>query len=413
VSDASRAAAPALIALANARLPSQRAQSLQVVQVAASFARAGAPRGLDVELWHARRHPTPALPPGVDLFDYYAVERGPRPVVRAIACLDWIDRVPTRLQFGPARLQEWSFSRSAAAQIARAAPRATVLSRELEAARLLALRRGPARHFAGRVYWEVHRVPAGRLRLAWLAETLPHLAGVVAISGGVKEDLLALGADPARLCVEHDGFEASRFRDMPERATARARLGIAADAPLVVYTGSLLPWKGVDILVEAARALPGIQFVIAGGPDAQARRIADLARGLVHVRIDGFVEPSRVVDYLVAADVGVVPNRSTPAISARYTSPLKVFEAMAAGLPLVASNLPSLRDVLTHGVDGWLVAPDDPGALAEGLRHLFAAGDLRGRLAAATRARAPAHTWDARAARLLRFMGLEPEVGLP
>jgi len=107
---------------------------------------------------------------------------------------------------------------------------------------------------------------------------------------------------------------------------------------------------------------------------------------------------------LRAADLGVVPNRSQPAISARYTSPLKVFEAMAVGLPLVASDLPSLRELLADGVDALLVAPDDPAALAAGIRRLLEDPALRQRLGARMLARAPEHTWDARARRLVAWM---------
>jgi glycosyltransferase involved in cell wall biosynthesis len=108
--------------------------------------------------------------------------------------------------------------------------------------------------------------------------------------------------------------------------------------------------------------------------------------------------------YLAAADVGVVPNRSRPPISARYTSPLKVFEAMAASLPLVASDLPSLRELLTHGEDAWLVQPDDAGTLAEGLRRILADDALRAGLARRLGERAARHTWDARSARLMGWM---------
>jgi hypothetical protein len=99
-----------------------------------------------------------------------------------------------------------------------------------------------------------------------------------------------------------------------------------------------------------------------------------------------------------------VPNRSKPAISAKYTSPLKVFEAMAVGLALVASDLPSLRELLHHGEDAWLVKPDDPAALAEGIRALVADPALRARLGRTLGARAAEHSWDARAARILAWI---------
>jgi glycosyltransferase involved in cell wall biosynthesis len=188
------------------------------------------------------------------------------------------------------------------------------------------------------------------------------------------------------------------------RAEARRELGLADGRAVVVYTGGLLEWKGVDLLVEAARELGEVQVVIAGGMDADAARLRRAARGVANVRIDGFQPPQRVALYLAAADVGVVPNRSRPPISARYTSPLKVFEAMAASLPLVASDLPSLRELLTHGEDAWLVQPDDAGTLAEGLRRILADDALRAGLARRLGERAARHTWDARSARLMGWM---------
>lgn len=385
---------PELVLLANARMPSKRAQSMQVAHMAAGFARAGA----RTTLMHARRHETPALPAGQDLFDFYAVPAGARPAIEAVPCVDWIDRTPTRLQFAPARMQELSFARNAAKSVRRAHPDAVVYSREIEAARLLAGER--------RTFLEIHRVPGGRLRRRWLLQTAPACGGLVAISGGVRDDLVAAGIDPARVCVEHDAVDAERFADLPSRATARAELGLepADGRPLVVYTGGLLEWKGVDLLVDAARRLPEVAFVIAGGMERDVARIRAHADGLSNVRVDGFQPPGKVPLYLAAGDIGVVPNRSTPAISARYTSPLKVFESLAAGLPMVASDLPSMREILVDGEDAALVAPDSAEALADGIADLAADEARREAFAARGRARTSENTWEARARRILAWM---------
>ncbi|MFN0243400.1 MAG: glycosyltransferase family 4 protein [Planctomycetota bacterium] len=382
-----------LVLIANARMPSQRAQSLQVVQMAAAFARAGA----STLLLHAARKRTPALPEGVTLFDHYGIPPGPRPSIEAVACVDWIDRVPRLFQYVPARLQEQSFSRNAALRTQRETG-ARVLSREIEAA-VRSIRAGhPA------VFLEIHRVPHGRLRRKWLLEAAAKAHGLIAISGGVRDDLIELGVDAARVLVEHDGFEASRFEHRAARDVARATLALPKDVPLAVYTGGLLEWKGVDLVVEAARSLADVYFVIAGGMDADVKRLRQKAGGLANVRIDGFQPPERVPLYLAAGDVGLVPNRSKPAISARYTSPLKVFEAMAVGLPLVASDVPSLRELLTHEDDALLVAPDDSAALAAGVRRLMSDAVLRARLGQKLGLRARHFTWDARARRILDWM---------
>lgn len=380
-----------LALVANARMPSQRAQSLQIAQAAAGYARAG----VRTALVCARRTHTLELPGGIDLFDWYGVGRGPRPELLRVPCFDWIDRVPRRAQFVPARLQEWTFARNAAGAVA---PVPTVISREIETAELLGRRGHPG------VFCELHRLPGGRIRRGILRRALGTVKGWIAISGGVAEDLEAFGADPSKILVAHDALEAGRFEGLPTQAAARSSLGLDPGRPVVVYTGGLLAWKGVDLLVEAAARIQDVQFVIAGGMDADVARLRERAAGMDHVRIDGFQPPERVALYLAAADIGVVPNRSTPAISARYTSPLKVFEAMGAGLPLVASDLPSLRELLEPDLDGILVRPDDAVALAEGLARLLQDGELRGRMRARMRGRAGEHTWDARARRILDWI---------
>jgi glycosyltransferase involved in cell wall biosynthesis len=382
-----------LVLVANARMPSQRAQSLQVAQVAAAFARAGT----RTTLMHALRRDTPRVQDVEALWDYYAVPRGKRPELRGVACLDWIDAVPRKLQYVPARLQELTFARNAARVLLRERSEDLVLSRELEVARSL-VRRGRSG-----VFLEVHRVPAGKLRRSWLVEAAAGAAGLIAISGGVRDDLIELGVAGTSICVEHDGYEASRFEELPNRLEARRALGLDQERSLIVYTGGLLAWKGVDLLVEAARSLPEAQVVIAGGMDADVASLRRVAAGADNVRFDGFQAPERVALYLAAADVGVVPNRSQPAISSRYTSPLKIFEAMAVGLPLVVSDLLSMRDVLQEGEAEFVVA-DEAAALAAGLRRVLADSELRANYAAKMKARAPGATWDARAERLLEWM---------
>ncbi|MBM3990920.1 MAG: glycosyltransferase family 4 protein [Planctomycetes bacterium] len=385
----------ALAIVANTRLPSERAQGLQVVQSAAAFARLG----LDVELLHAKRARELALPPGTDLFAHCGVSGGAHPRVSAVECFDILERFPRAWQFWPSRLQEWSFSAQAASRLVREAPPRWVLSREIECGERLvrAGHRG--------VFLELHAVPGGRLRRALLRRAARGVRGIVAISGGVRDDLLALDIDARALTVEHDAFEPQRFEPRPTRSEARRALDLPPERAVVVYTGGLLPWKGVDVLVEAARRVPEALVVIAGGMEQDVAALRARSSGIPNVRIDGFQPPKQVALYLAAADVGVAPNRSTPAISARYTSPLKVFEAMAVGLPLVASDLPSLREVLRHGSDAWLVRADDAEELAGGLKKLLGDADLRRALGKSLAARSAEHTWDARARRLVRWMG--------
>jgi len=100
----------------------------------------------------------------------------------------------------------------------------------------------------------------------------------------------------------------------------------------------------------------------------------------------------------------VLPNSAQEPISREYTSPLKLFEYMAAGRPIVASDLPSLREVLSHSHNAWLVPPDDPAALAGALCTVRDDPALGSRLAAQASADIAAYTWDGRARRLAAWM---------
>jgi glycosyltransferase involved in cell wall biosynthesis len=92
--------------------------------------------------------------------------------------------------------------------------------------------------------------------------------------------------------------------------------------------------------------------------------------------------------------------------SAYYTSPLKLFEYMAAGAPIVATELPAIREVIQHGDNGWLVAPDNPSELAAGIRHLLENRQLGSAMAAKAARDAQSYTWEKRAARIVERLGL-------
>jgi len=178
----------------------------------------------------------------------------------------------------------------------------------------------------------------------------------------------------------------------------------AAGAVCAAYAGHLYPWKGIDIFLQALAQTRDIRGLIVGGHPGEAdlgritRLIIDLHLS-DRVRITGMLAPHAVAAALDEADVLVLPNTHS-AISDRYTSPLKLFEYLTRGKAIVASDLPSLREVLTDDTSALLVPAGDAGALATALERLQADPALRLRLGAAARALAPDYTWDRRAERL-------------
>jgi glycosyltransferase involved in cell wall biosynthesis len=178
--------------------------------------------------------------------------------------------------------------------------------------------------------------------------------------------------------------------------------------PRVYYVGQLYPWKGVDVLVEAMRLVESADLVVIGGlpPEPDLDRLKRLASKLGledRLRFRGFVPPSELPAETAQADVFAIPLLDST--TARlFTSPLKLFEAMASGRPLVASDLPSIREILTHEENALLVPPGNPRALAAAIERLLRDRELSRRLAARAAEDVKAYSWERRAEAIEEFL---------
>ena len=170
----------------------------------------------------------------------------------------------------------------------------------------------------------------------------------------------------------------------------------------IVYSGSFFGWKGVTDLVQAAGALPGYRIILLGGTAEQvAREREQLAKNGAEVVFHGHVPHGEVADALGATCIAVLPNRDDP--DSRFTSPIKLYEYMAAGCAIVASDLPALREVLADETAVWVKA-GDPASLAQGIRSLADDPDRARRMGAMVREQARTLTWQARAAKLAALL---------
>jgi glycosyltransferase involved in cell wall biosynthesis len=256
-----------------------------------------------------------------------------------------------------------------------------------------------AEHLSGK-RWDETTPRAGPVRRLYLREaaTVEAADGVVCLTNGVQQALTRMFALnrpslvlPSGTSVPTDAMVPTGERDID-----------------VLYVGKLRVRKGVRLLLAAMRHLPGRRLCVVGGSPAEVAACRELARAHVELsRTDftGFVEPGRVQDYLRRSRVGVCPlPLGTSVTSEQFTSPLKLLQMMAYGVPVVASDVPAIRDIVTHGETAWLVASDDPKALAAGLRTLLEDPELARRLAAAARRRVMAFSWPQRAVHLRAFL---------
>ena len=223
----------------------------------------------------------------------------------------------------------------------------------------------------------------------------------VAVSEQVAAEVrLRCGDSP--LVVVPNGVDIKLFGDRPDPAPTRACLGLPVAARLLCFTGSLRHGQGIDVAVEAMAALPHDVHLVVAGDGPMRQDLASRAHALgLHARIHwlGQVAHAAVPGVLAACDVALAPYPATPDFG---RSPLKLYEYLAAGIPVVASSIGQIVHATDGGRWGCLVHPGDPVALAAGVADV-----LRDPAVAAERAeRARLHAlaengWTNRAQRIL------------
>jgi glycosyltransferase involved in cell wall biosynthesis len=254
--------------------------------------------------------------------------------------------------------------------------------------------------------------PASKLeRLARRDARVWRLAdGYVTITAGLAQELERRFGPRPRLAVVPDG---ARATDLPSEPLEPRAPSPDPQAPsrepqappfTVGYAGHLYPWKGVDLLIEVVAALPDTRALIVGGhekePDlARVKAFALQLDCASRVTFTGLIPPAEVAARLRECDVLVLPNPAS-AIASAFTSPLKLFEYMASGRPIVASDLPSIREVLRHDENALLVQPGNPQALVAGIARIKEDAALARRLAEQARVDVREFTWARRAERL-------------
>lgn len=197
---------------------------------------------------------------------------------------------------------------------------------------------------------------------------------VIVPSRYLRDMVIGWGTPPERVQVIYNALEADQYAPTVSQAEARTILQLNAHTPLLLTAARLTAWKGVDLLIEALAACPGVRLLVAGeGPQlaalqAQTKRL-NLAK---RVQFLGKVPHERLSLYLRAADYFAL-------YSGYEGLSHTILEALCAGTPVIASARGGNPEVVSDGVNGLLVPHPNVDALAETIRHAFASG-VRARL---------------------------------
>lgn len=226
-------------------------------------------------------------------------------------------------------------------------------------------------------------------------------SAILAVSDGVAAYLDGLPQARGKVTVVPNGVNPSAFARPVEPASP-------SDLFTVGFVGTLKPWHGMDVLIDAFhrfhRAHPASRLLVVGdGPERAALAGAAISRGLEgSVSLTGAVPPRSVPTWLASMHLAVAPY---PGSGDFYFSPLKLYEYMAGGLPVVASRIGQVAQVIRDGITGILCTPGVPAEFAAAFARLYDDVSLARRIGDAARADAcEHHTWAAVASRTLALV---------
>jgi|Deesub1362A_J573_1020465.scaffolds.fasta_scaffold00550_16 glycosyltransferase involved in cell wall biosynthesis len=386
-----------ILYISNARIPSEKAHVYQILKMCEAFAA----QGVEVILLHPFRFNTKEMRQVKDVYDYYGLKR--QFSIKTLPSLDlaFLKKISPKLHF---MIQNLTYAFAVLLYILfKKLPgeKFIIYSRDKLSAMALVLAK---RLLRIPVFYEAHVYPVSRAtkRLSFYSK----FDGLITITRNLKAMYEQGGINSERIIVAPDGVDLTLFSNLPSKEEARQQLRLPLERPLVVYTGHLFRWKGVYNFVESAQYLTDEEIVIVGGtpPDVSSLKKFIFEKKLHNVRVLGYVPPKVVPLYLAAADVLVLPNSGQSYISRFYTSPLKLFEYMASGRPIVATDLPSIREVLQDGRNAVLVEPDNPRALARGIKKVLGNAEFATKIAEQGLEDVQEYSWERRAEKVLQFL---------
>jgi glycosyltransferase involved in cell wall biosynthesis len=233
---------------------------------------------------------------------------------------------------------------------------------------------------------------------------------IVVVSRALQDELVPRGVPPERILVNPNAVDPARYHPAIDGEPVRRRFGL--EEKLVIgFIGTFGPWHGAEMLAQAVQPvtsrLPQAHFLFigAGGGLPKVQSIISEAGVAAHVTFTGLVPQEEGPSYLAACDILASPHVGNPDGTPFFGSPTKLFEYMAMGKGIVASDLEQIGEVLSHGKTAWLVPAGNPAALTDGICTLAEDPNLRRALGEAARDEAVArHTWKAHVRRILQKM---------
>jgi len=265
------------------------------------------------------------------------------------------------------------------------------------------------------VVLEMHADVTGTLGKRWLRGfwRLPGHKKMTVTTRALRERLehsAGFSFPDHSILVIPNAVDIERFQDLPPPREARSRLNLNQQMTLG-FTGHVYPGRGAQMLMSLAERMPDLQILWVGGTPELVEHWRGVIKqaGLTNLSLTGFVENSKLPLYQAAADILLMPyGRSISASSgqdiAEVINPMKMFEYMATGRPIISADLPAIREILNED-NSVLCEPDNLEAWMSAIKGLLANDSLRIRLGARAREDVREFSWKSRAQRILDGFG--------
>lgn len=238
---------------------------------------------------------------------------------------------------------------------------------------------------------------------------LPAFKCLVTIHHDIAQEHVKRGIPEEKILVLEDGVDLERFEVNDDVLAWRSELGLDPIKRYAVYSGHLYKDKGIDMILAAAKQLADrkdLVFLLVGGFDSDRHVWEKKSRdvGLANIKFTGFMPNAKVPGYLKAADCLLLPYRMDmkhTVMDIHTTSPLKLFEYMAAGRPIVATDIPTVAKVLNDGESALLVPPGEIKAFCDAIEKCLDRPEVASGLSRQAGQIVQQHSWSSRCQHIL------------
>lgn len=378
-----------ILYVANVRIPTEKAHGIQIMATCEAMAKLGHKVTLVVP---SRRNKIKKDP-----FDFYGVEK-----LFKIKKLPVIDLVWADFPFS-FFLESVTFAVSLFFYLAFRREEIIYVRGET----VLFLKR-----FLGKkLFWETHIKPK---EIKLYEKIFRKAKGLIVVNKGYKDEIAGkYGVSADNILWAPDGVDLEKFNINLDKNQARQKISLPPDKKIIMYIGSLTPWKGTDVMLRIAPSLDQdfLIAVIAGGEKDDVEKFKNKLRidHIENIILFQYQPHNKIPVFMKAADLLVLTGTKKSDTSMYYTSPLKLFEYMASKRPILSADIPSFREIIAQN-SAFFYKPDDEKDMAVKVKYIFENYMIAEEKAAKSFEEARKYTWLERAKKISDFMQLKVSV---